>query len=274
MIRSSFIKVLKWIIIIFFMMFCIFPLLWMVISSFKNINELYNFPPTLLPNNFTFENFIIVLSKGNFIRYFINSTIVAVSATLLTVLINTMSGYALAKFDFIGRSFFLMLFISTLMIPLEVIMIPIFRVITKLGMANSLLGIIIPPSASPTGIFIMRQYILGIPDEIIEAAYLDGASEWNIFTRVIIPMSKPVIAVLTIFSFMWRWNDYLWPLIVLSDPKKYTIQLAISNLMGQYTVDWNSILAMGVIGIFPLLIIYFVFQKYFVSGGLSTGLKG
>jgi alpha-1,4-digalacturonate transport system permease protein len=167
-----------------------------------------------------------------------------------------------------------MLFISTLMIPLEVIMIPIFRVITKLGMANSLLGIIIPPSASPTGIFIMRQYILGIPDEIIEAAYLDGASEWNIFTRVIIPMSKPVIAVLTIFSFMWRWNDYLWPLIVLSDPKKYTIQLAISNLMGQYTVDWNSILAMGVIGIFPLLIIYFVFQKYFVSGGLSTGLKG
>jgi alpha-1,4-digalacturonate transport system permease protein len=266
--------IIKWIVIIFFIVFCLLPLIWILLSSFKGTNELYLFPPTIIPKEGTLDNYRYILSKGNFLRYFFNSLFVAIAATILTVFINTMSGYALAKFNFRGRNFFLMLFISTLMIPLEVIMIPIFKIVSNLGLANTLLGIIIPPSASPTGIFIIRQYILTIPDEIIEAAYIDGAPEWKVFTNIIVPMARPVIAVLTIFSFMWRWNDYLWPLIVLSDPKKYTIQLAIANFMGQYTIDWNSILAMGVVGIIPLLIIYIIFQKQFISGVVTSGLKG
>lgn len=267
-------QIIKWIFIVFFTIFCLAPILWMGLSSFKGTDELYLFPPILIPKKITIDNYTYILSKGNFLRYFANSVYVSVVATILTVAINTMAGYALAKFRFRGRDFFLILFIATLMIPLEVIMIPIFKMVSMLKLSNTFLGIIIPPSASPTGIFIMRQYMLGIPDELIEASYLDGASEWKIFVRIILPLARPVLAVLTIFSFMWRWNDYLWPLIVLNDPKKYTIQLAISNFMGQYTVDWNSILAMGIIGILPILVIYIVFQRYFVSGMVTSGLKG
>lgn len=266
--------IIKWVIILFLLVFCLLPLLWMALSSLKGTEELYLYPPTVIPREPTLDNYNYILSKGDFLTYFFNSFFVAVFATLLTVTINTMAGYALAKFEFKGRFFFLMLFISTLMIPLEVIMIPIFKVLATLGLSNTLIGIIIPPSAAPTGIFIVRQYMLGVPDEIIESAYIDGASEWKVFTRIVIPIAKPVIAVLTIFSFIWRWNDYLWPLIVLNDPKKYTIQLAIANLMGQYAIDWNSILSMGVIGVIPMLIIYLIFQRQFVSGMIASGLKG
>jgi len=252
----------------------IFPVYWVVVSSFKDKNELYQWPPTVFPNHFTFENFSTAFGSGNFGLFFWNSTLVTVTSTLLLLLINSMAGFALAKYRFRGDTFILVAFISTLMIPLEVIMIPIFKIISALGLYNSLWGIIIPPAATPTGVFLMRQYLLTVPNDLLEAARMDGASEWKIYWRIIMPIAKPILAVLAIFSFMWRWDDFLWPLIVISDPKKYTIQLAISNFIGQYDVDWGSLLAMTVVTMIPVLAVFLVFQKHFVSGMITSGMKG
>lgn len=251
----------------------IFPVFWVVVSSFKGKNELYKWPPSIFPSNFTFENYEIAFKAGKFGLLFMNSLFVTIVSTLLLLLINSMAGYALAKYRFRGDTFILIAFISTLMIPLEVIMIPIFKVISKLGLYNSLWGIIIPPAATPTGVFLMRQYLLTIPNELLEAARIDGAGEWKIYWRIVLPIAQPIMAVLAIFSFMWRWDDFLWPLIVISDPNKYTVQLAISNFIGQYDVDWGSLLAMTVVTMVPVLAVFLMFQKHFVQGMATTGMK-
>ncbi|MFD1957364.1 carbohydrate ABC transporter permease [Paenibacillus thailandensis] len=252
----------------------LFPVVWTVLSSFKTETELYGWPPAILPESISFEHFAAAFEKGNFGSYFLNSTIVTIASTLLLLLINTMAGFALAKYRFKGDTALLVGFISTLMIPLEVIMIPIFKVISFLGLFNSLLGIIIPPAATPTGVFLVRQYLLSVPDELLEAARMDGAGEWKIFWRIILPIAKPIIAVLAIFSFMWRWDDFLWPLIVISDPAKYTIQLALSNFIGEYNVDWGSLLAMSTITMIPVLAVFLVFQRQFIQGIATSGMKG
>jgi alpha-1,4-digalacturonate transport system permease protein len=236
------------------------PVLWVVISALKTNSDLYSFPPKLWPQPISL--------------YFMNSTIVTVSSTLLLLLINSMAGFALAKYRFRGSAIILIAFVSTLMIPIEVIMIPIFKVLSALGLYNSLLAIIIPPAATPTGVFLMRQYLLSVPDELLEAARMDGAGEWKIYWSIILPIAKPILAVLAIFSFMWRWDDFVWPLIAISDPSKYTIQLALSNFIGEYNVDWGSLLAMSVITMLPVLIVFMVFQRYFVSGMITSGMKG
>jgi len=251
----------------------LFPVIWIFLSSFKSNTELYQFPPTFLPQQFTFEHFVHAFEKGNFGRYFLNSTIVAVTSTLLLLLINSMAGFALAKYRFWGGTFLLLAFISTLMIPLEVIMIPIFKVLSMLGLYNSLLALIIPPAATPTGVFLLRQYLLTVPDELLEASRMDGANEWTIYWKVILPLCKPILAALAIFSFMWRWDDFLWPLIGISDPKKYTVQLALSNFIGEFNVDWGSLLAMSVITMIPVLIVFLIFQKQLVSGMVTSGMK-
>lgn len=266
-------RVLVYILLIALALIWIFPVLWVVLSAFKNNNDLYAYPPKLLPDPFTLEHFVAAFEKGNFGLYFMNSAIVAVSSTLLLLLINSMAGFALAKYRFKGDNFLLIGFISTLMIPLEVIMIPIFKVISTLGLYNSLLAIIIPPAATPTGVFLTRQYLLSVPNELLEAARMDGASEWRIYSRIILPMCQPILAVLAIFSFMWRWDDYLWPLIGISDPAKYTIQLALSNFIGEFNVDWGSLLAMSVITMIPVLVVFLLFQRHFVSGMVTSGMK-
>lgn len=251
----------------------LFPVLWIVISSFKTDNDLYSFPPRFWPEPITFGHFMDAFEKGNFGRYFMNSSIVTVSSTILLLLINSMAGFALAKYKFKGDMLLLVGFVSTLMIPLEVIMIPIFKVLSFLGLFNSLLALIIPPAATPTGVFLIRQYLLSVPDELLEAARMDGASEWRIYWRIILPICKPMLAVLAIFSFMWRWDDFLWPLIGISDPSLYTIQLALSNFIGEYNVDWGILLAMSVITMIPVLVVFIIFQRQFVSGMVTSGMK-
>ncbi|MGG4146871.1 carbohydrate ABC transporter permease [Paenibacillus algorifonticola] len=255
-------------------LFWLLPVLWVVISALKTNSDLYSYPPKLWPQPVTFEHFKDAFSKGDFGLYFKNSTIVTLTSTVLLLLINSMAGFALAKYRFRGSSIILIGFISTLMIPIEVIMIPIFKVLSALGMYNSMLAIIIPPAATPTGVFLMRQYLLTVPDELLEAARIDGAGEWKIYWSIILPIAKPILAVLAIFSFMWRWDDFLWPLIAISDPAKYTIQLALSNFIGEYSVDWGSLLAMSVITMIPVLIVFIIFQRYFVSGMITSGMKG
>lgn len=251
----------------------VLPVLWIAVSSFKSGTELFAWPPTFFPKNATIANYADALNKGNFERYFANSVYVSTLSTIITLLINSMAGYALAKFSFKGNKLIFFTFIATLMVPLQVIMVPIFLVIRKLGLYNSLWGIIIPPAATPTGVFLVRQYMITIPDEIIESARIDGASEWRIFWMIMLPLAKPVLTALTIFSFMWRWNDFLWPFIVISNEQKYTIQVALANFVGQFYVDWNSLLAMSVLAMIPVLIIFLVFQRHFMKGIAVTGMK-
>jgi alpha-1,4-digalacturonate transport system permease protein len=250
------------------------PVIYIILSSFKPINELFSTQPTFFPNQWTTKNYVEALAGGDFSRYILNSLIVAVSSTVLAVIINTMSGYALAKFRFKGDSIIMLIILSTIMLPLEIIMVPIFSVLRFFGLYNSLWALIIPPAATPTGIFLMRQYLLTIPDEIIQSARIDGASEWKIFYSIIIPNAKPAIATIAIFSFMWRWNDYVWPLIAINSPKKYTLQLAIANFTGEFNTDYNSILAVSAISMIPMLIIFLIFQRQFVQGTVESGMKG
>jgi alpha-1,4-digalacturonate transport system permease protein len=252
----------------------ILPVIYIIFSAFKPSSELFSANPTFIPKNWTLDNFLIALSKGNFSLYIFNTFLVAISSTIIAVIINTMAGYALSKFRFKGENVIMLLILSTIMLPLEVIMVPIFSVLRFFGLYNSLLALIIPPAATPTGIFLMRQYLLTIPDEVIQAARIDGASEWRIFWNIILPNAKPAIATLAIFSFMWRWNDYVWPLIAINSPKKYTLQLAIANFSGEFGIDYNSVIAMSALAMIPMLIVFLIFQRQFVQGTVDSGMKG
>jgi alpha-1,4-digalacturonate transport system permease protein len=251
----------------------LFPVFWILLSSLKTQSELFTYPLTFFPEEPTIGNYVRAFQSGRFLTYLQNSAFVAVVSTVITVLINTMAGYALSKYNFAGRDTIFFVMIATLMIPLQVIMIPIFILEKNIGLLNTLWGIIIPPAATPTGVFLARQYMMTIPNSLIESARIDGAGEWFIFQRIIMPLAKPIIATIAIFSFMWRWNDFLWPFIVISQQKKYTLQLALSNFVGQYNVDWSSLLSMTVIAIIPMVVVFLFFQKYFIKGLSAGGVK-
>lgn len=264
----------QFVVLIILSILCMFPILWVILSSFKQQTELFSFPLTLFPQKWTIENYVSALSQGNFLLYFGNTTLVSIVSTIIAVAINIMAGYALAKYKFKGRDAIFYTMIATLMIPLQVIMIPLFLQLKNLGMLNSLWGIIIPPAATPTGVFLARQYIVNLPDSMIESARIDGAKEFFIFRNIIVPLSKPIIATIAIFSFMWRWNDYLWPLIVITDNRKQTIQQALANFVGQLQINWSDLLAMTTISIIPVILVFLKFQKYFMSGITSGAVKG
>jgi alpha-1,4-digalacturonate transport system permease protein len=267
-------RTLHYVLLLLLALGTLFPILWIFLSSFKPQSELFRVPLTLIPENWTIENYVSSIRQGNFIRYFSNTVFVAVVSTLLTVVINVMAGYALAKYIFPGRNLIFTLMIATLMIPLQVIMIPIFLQLKRLGMLNSLWGIIIPPAATPTGIFLARQYLVTLPDSLIEAARIDGAKEFYIFRKIIWQVSQPIVATIAIFSFMWRWNDFLWPLIVITDNKKQTIQQALANFVGQLQINWSELLAMTTIAIIPVIIVFLAFQRFFFSGITAGSVKG
>jgi len=266
-------KLLKYILLIVVSCIFLFPILWVIISSFKPQSELFTYPLTILPRKTTIENYVNAFASGDFITYYTNSIFVSVVATFLTITINVMAGYALSKFYFRGRDLIFYIMISTLMIPLQAIMIPIFLLLKKLGLLNSLWGIIIPPAATPTGVFLARQYIQTIPNSYIEAARMDGASELRIFLNIIVPLAQPIIATIAIFSFMWRWNDFLWPFIVISSKRKMTLQLALANFVGQFQINWGNLLAMTVVTMIPMIIVFLALQRYFVQGLSAGGVK-
>ena len=246
------------------------PVLWVICSSFKAPGELFSWPPSLFGRQPSLNNYILAMEKGDFGRYFANTVFVSVMATVFTICLNVMAGYVFAKYKFAGDSFLFAMVLATLMVPLEVIMIPVFKVIVSTHLYNRLWGLIVPAMSSPTAVFLARQYYIGIPDDYMEAARIDGASEFGIFTRIMLPLAKPVVSVLFIFSFMWRWNDYLWPKLVINSKAKYTIQLALANYSGEYSVDWNSLLAMSVISMIPVLLVFIILQDQ-IMGGLTAG---
>ncbi|RME80596.1 MAG: carbohydrate ABC transporter permease [Caldilineae bacterium] len=222
---------------------------------------------------FGLDNYIEGMESFNFAVYLRNSVVVTVSATLLTLLINSMAAFALSKYRFRGRDAIFLIMISTLMVPISVVLVPIFLVITKVGWNNNLLGVIVPGAATPTGVFLLRQYMLTIPDELIDAARIDGASEWRIYAQVVLPLARPALAVLTIFSVMWRWNDFLWPLIVLSRNELFTLQVGLNSFQGQLNIQWHLILAMTVLTMLPITVVFAFLQRHITTGIATTGLK-
>lgn len=222
---------------------------------------------------FGLENYTDGLQSFNFWVYLRNSVVVTVLATMLTLLVNSMAAFALSKYQFRGRDTVLFLTIATLMVPLSVILIPVFLVITQIGWNNNLVGIIIPAAATPTGVFLLRQYMLTIPDELLQSARIDGASEWRIYLQIILPLARPALAVLTIFSVMWRWNDFLWPLIVLSRSELFTLQVGLNSFQGELQTQWNVILAMTVLTLLPITVVFAFLQRSITSGIATTGMK-
>ena len=219
------------------------------------------------------DNYLDPLRKYNFLLYFKNSIFVTVIATIITLIINSMAAYALSIYEFRGKNIALVFVIGTLLIPLTIILVPVFYVIANFGMINSLWGVILPGAATPTGVFLLRQYMLTLPRELIEAARMDHASEWAIYWRIVLPLSIPAIAVLAIFSIMWRWNDFLWPLIVLSKSEVYTLQIALNAFHGELTSQWNYVLAMTMVTLLPIALIFTYLQKFITTGTASTGMK-
>jgi alpha-1,4-digalacturonate transport system permease protein len=222
---------------------------------------------------FGLENYQEGITSFNFLRYLWNSIVVTFVATVLTLLINSMAAFALSKYQFRGRDSILVMTIGTLMVPLSVILIPVFLVIVKVGWNNNLLGVIVPAAATPTGVFLLRQYMLTIPDELLDSARIDGASEWRIYLQIILPLARPALAVLTIFSIMWRWNDFLWPLIVLSRSELFTLQVGLRSFSGELNVQWNLTLAMTVLTLLPITLVFAFLQRYITTGIATTGMK-
>ncbi|MUO31962.1 ABC transporter permease subunit [Enterococcus gallinarum] len=254
-------------------MLYLFPLVWFILSSFKPGSELFSYPLSVLPEHATMQNYLDAWSSLDFVRYFTNTLKSSVITTILTVIASATCGFAFAKYDMKWLKFFFVCIIATTMLPTEVIMNPVFTVIRELGLYDSLAGIIIPSINTATGIFMFRTFFVSIPDDLIESARIDGASDGKIFMKIMLPIAKPIIMTLSIFSFQWRWNDYIWPLIVLNDPKKYTFQVAIRSLVGAENVNWTVLIAASVLSIIPLVLVFIVFQRYILDSGATTGMK-
>lgn len=223
--------------------------------------------------SFATENYVEPLLANDFLRYLWNSVFVTVMATIITLLTNSMAAFALSKYQFRGRSTVMMLIVATLMVPLSVIIVPLYSVISAMGLFNSLWGVILPTVATPTGVFMLRQYMLTIPDELIDAARMDKASEWQIYWRIVLPLTAPALAVLAIFSVVWRWNDFLWPLIVLSRRELYTLQVGLNTYAGELNVQWHFILAMTVVTMIPVVLVFIFLQRFITTGIAGAGLK-
>lgn len=233
------------------------------INQRKPVNEL----------KFAWSNYSDLFGKFTFGAYLWNSVFITVVATVLTLLFNSMAAFALSKYRFTGQKTVFLLIIATLMIPPTIILVPVFLVINQVGLLNNLWGVILPAVATPTGVFLLRQYMLTIPDELIEAARMDHASEWRIYWRIVLPLSAPALAVLAIFSVMWRWNDFLLPLIVLSQSEHFTLQLALNSFQGELNTQWNYLLAMTVITLLPVTLVFAFLQRYITTGIASAGVK-
>jgi len=219
------------------------------------------------------ENYATLFERFNFGLYFWNSVFITVVATIITVLFNSMAAFALSKYRFRGRTLVFILIVATLMIPPTVNLVPIYLVVSQLGLVNSPWGVIWPAVATPTGVFLLRQYMLTIPDDLLDAARMDHASEWKVYWRIVLPLSAPALAVLVIFSVMWRWNEFLWPLIALNRSEHFTLQLALNSFQGDLQTSWAPLLAMTVLTLLPITLVFAVLQKYITTGIAQSGVK-
>jgi ABC-type glycerol-3-phosphate transport system permease component len=250
-----------------------FPVYWMLATALRPREEIFTPDVGLIPSALVWSNYTDALARLPFLSWAANTGVILVFAVAITVFINLLCGYAFAKFRFAGRNILFMSILSTLMIPIQVIIVPLFLIVAQLGLLNDYWGVILPRAAEAFGIFMVRQFMVSIPDELIEAARIDGASELGIFFKVVVPLSKPIIAVLVIFTAMWRWNDFALPLVILIQQDMYTVQLGLNLLRGQYNTEWTYIMSIASLSLIPVLAIFIFFQRQLVQGIAGTGLK-
>jgi putative chitobiose transport system permease protein len=253
----------------------LFPLLWLIGTSLKSPSEdIFSFPPQILPTSPTLENFLTVWDTYPFGQYLYNSAIVAFLAVGLNLLFCSLAAYPLARLNFRGREFIFALVLATIMIPFQIVMIPLYILAVNLGLRNTYLGIVLPNLTSAFGIFLLRQALKAVPLELEEAARIDGCSELGIWWNIMIPAIRPALFTLAIFVFIGSWSDFLWPLIVLDDPDYYTLPLAVANLADSFSLDWRLVAAGSVISIVPILLLFLLLQKYIVPTDVGSGVKG
>src|SRR5665647_3119555 len=244
------------------------PFIWMALSSLKSEGEIRQVPPTWIPEAPTLDNFRELFDRLDFTQFFTNSTVVALAVTIGNVIFCSMLGYVLAKSEFAGKKLLFRLVLGTLMVPGMVTLVPLFVLVANMGLVNTYFGLILPFLAAPFGVFLMRQFFLGIPDELIDAARVDGASEARIFVQVVMPLAKPALATLGILTFLGSWNNFLWPLVVATTEDKYTLPVALALYStGQNQTDYGLLLAGAVVVVVPGLIVFLILQRHFVLGG-------
>jgi len=251
------------------------PFLWMLVGSLKTQRELLQVPPTWVPENPTTSNYSRLFDRLDFPRYFWNSTLIAVMITLSNLLFCSMMGYALAKLRFVGRDKLFLLVLGTMLVPGSVTLVPLFVLMSKLGLVDNIFAVILPAAAGPVGVFLMRQFMLSIPDELLEAGRVDGASEFFLFRKVVLPLSAPALAALAILTFLPAWNSLLWPLVVLTSEENFTLPVALAIFArGQFAADYGLLMAGAVVLVVPVILLFLLLQRYFVQSQTMSGIKG
>lgn len=250
------------------------PFIWMLLSSFKSEREVRAVPPTWWPQDPTWENFRALFAKLDFPQFFVNSALVAVAVTVGNLVICSATAYALAKLPFPGRRFLLAVVVGNVMVPVMVTFVPTFVLVSRLGMVNTYAGLILPNIALAVNVFLIRQFMLSVPDELLESARIDGASEFRIYWQIVLPLCRPVLATVGILTFLGSWNNFLWPLVVATTEDMYTLPVALALYsVGQNQTHYGLLLAGSVVVVLPIVIVFFFLQKHFVRGIATTGLK-
>lgn len=268
-------------VLIFVSLLSVFPFIWLISTSLKGVDEnIFAYPPVLMPEHFTLANYIGVWDKVNFMGYFVNSMVVAGLTVFLNLLLSSLAAYPLARMNFAGKKFAFFAILATIMVPFQAIMLPVYLITIKLHLLDSVnnvmgyIGLVMPFAVSAFGIFLMRQAFLTIPKEMEEAAIVDGCNVFQVFFRVLLPMVKPSLAVLAIFTFIGSWGEFLWPSIVLTKDAMYTLPVGVNNLQGMFSSNWRFIAAGSILSTIPILIFFLALQKYFISGENDGAVKG
>ena len=252
----------------------VFPMFWMVSASLMPTGQASSFPPRLLPDHPTLEHYRDVFTRLRMGRYLLNSAGIALVITSISLLVNSMAGYAFAKLRFRGRDPLYRVLSVGLVIPSQVAMLQLFLLMKALGLINTYAGVAVPTLASIFGIFLIRQYAMSLPDDLLDAARIDGASEARIFRSMVLPLIRPILATLAIWTFLASWNDFMWPLIVLSDEQRYTLPVALASLVGEHVQDTELMMAGSVLTVLPVVIVFLVLQRYYVEGVMAGSVKG
>jgi len=250
------------------------PLLWMLSASFMPTGQANTSPPPLVPSRVTFAHYVELFTHLNLARSFANSLLVSVVGTTATLVTSSMAGYAFAKLRFPGREGLFRLLLIAMLVPAQVGMLPLFLMLKGMGLVNSYAGVLVPWLATVFGVFLVRQYALAIPEDLLNSARLDGAGEWRIYRSIVLPNLAPVLATLAVFVFMSSWNDFLWPLVVLSDDRLYTLPVALASLVGEHVQDTELMMAGAVVTVLPVLLVFIVLQRWYIRGVMAGSVKG
>jgi len=250
------------------------PLMFCFFSSFKTYQHILDFPPSLWPNPFTWSNYATILSDSSFLRWLLNALIYAAGAAALNVLFSSMGGYALSRMRFRGRELIFLITLGVMMIPAPITIIPKFLVMNSLGLVNTYFALLLPAMAQPFSVFLMVQFMKGLPKELEESARIDGASRWRTFYQIILPLVKPALTAVAILSFQGAWNDFLWPLLVLDTKNMYTLPLGLYFFKSAHYTEYNLLIAGSMFNTIPMLILFFIFQRYFIEGATGSAVKG